>query len=62
MRITVELTKEEAAALLQFLRRKTLFEAGTTTLEKASEKVRIALRDELEPGWADKDLRDLVKQ
>jgi hypothetical protein len=61
MKITVELEHEEATALLTVLRRIGPSEIAMLqwpTYDKASEKLRVALRDVIEPGWAEKVLRE----
>ena len=65
MKITVELEHEEATALLTVLRRigpseVAMLHEGVEwpTYDKASEKLRVALRDVIEPGWAEKMLRE----
>ena len=65
MKITVELEQEEATTLLRFLRRIGPSEVAMLheglewpTYDKASEKLRVALRDVIEPGWAEKMLRE----
>jgi hypothetical protein len=64
-KVTVELTTEEAWALLRFLlvvppvpsiRENRELDAA---YEEASLKMRIALRDVVEPGWRDEALDDL---
>ena len=58
MKISIDLTREQATALLTFLRRIEK-EAVRTTLDpsevkpyvEASERLRVALRDVVEPGW-----------
>jgi hypothetical protein len=64
-KVTVELSTEEAWALLRFLlivppvpsiREDRELDAA---YKEASLKVRIALRDAVEPGWRDEDLDDL---
>ena len=65
MKISVELEHEEATALLTVLRRIgpseiAMLHEGVEwpTYDKASEKLRVALRDMIEPGWAEKLLKD----
>ena len=65
MKITVELEQEEATVLLTVLRRIgpseiAMLHEGVEwpTYDKASEKLRVALRDMIEPGWAEKLLKD----
>jgi hypothetical protein len=65
MKISVELELEEATALLTVLRRIgpseiAMLHEGVEwpTYDKASEKLRVALRDMIEPGWAEKLLKD----
>jgi hypothetical protein len=58
MKISIDLTREQATALLTFLRRIEK-EAERTTLDpsevklyvEASERLRVALRDVVEPSW-----------
>jgi hypothetical protein len=57
MRLTVELTPHEAAALLHFLRG-VYGKDLSKEFEQASVKVRIALRDKVEPGWRDEFLKE----
>ena len=49
MEVKINLNQEQAATLLDFLRGMPL--SSNTTLESASEKLRVALRDVVEPGW-----------
>jgi len=49
MEVKINLNQQQAAALLDFLRGIPL--SSNTTLESASEKLRVALRDVVEPGW-----------
>jgi len=65
MKITVELEQEEATALLTVLRRigpseVAMLHEGVEwpVYDKASEKLRVALRDVIEPGWTEKLLRE----
>ena len=65
MKISVELEHEEATALVTVLRRIRPSEIAMLhegvewpTYDKVSEKLRVALRDMIEPGWAEKLLKD----
>ena len=58
MKISLDLSQEEATALLMVLRRIGPSEVAQLhegiewpTFDKASEKLRVALRDVMEPGW-----------
>jgi hypothetical protein len=58
MKITVELSKEEATALLTFLRRvnaKDVSGFDWPVFDRACTVLRIALRDVVEPGWQNKE-------
>jgi predicted DNA-binding transcriptional regulator YafY len=61
MPIMVDLTKEEAEALLTFLR--TVSNTGASTaFANASEKVRTALRDVAEPDWQDEMAKEILRR
>ena len=58
MKITVELSKEEATALLTFLRRvnaKDVSGFDWPVFDRACTVLRIALRDVVEPGWRENE-------
>jgi hypothetical protein len=60
MKIEIDLTKEQAAALLEFLRRIDPAEVrhrriDVETFIAASIPLRMALRDVVEPGWREKE-------
>ena len=66
MKISVELEHEEATALVTVLRRIgpseiAMLHEGVEwpTYDKVSEKLRVALRDMIEPGWAEKTIEGL---
>ena len=66
MKITVELDRDETEALLTVLRRAGPSEVAMLhegvewpTYDKASEKLRVVLRDMIEPGWAERVLKDI---
>jgi hypothetical protein len=48
VKITLSLSHAEATALLHFLRRVNM---GDAVLEKANEKLRVALRGAVDPDW-----------
>lgn len=55
MRLKVQLTREEAWALLEYLRQAPI---ANPLVENAIGKIRVTLRDNLEPGWFEKFLAD----
>jgi hypothetical protein len=64
MKITVKLSEAQAAALLKFLRlhsplgvKDLLDPSEVEQFSQASEQVRMALRDVVEPGWRDDVMR-----
>jgi hypothetical protein len=54
MIVTFNISKDEAMALLRFLREVAYLETDSV-IKTASVKVRIAIRDKIEPGWRDKE-------
>jgi hypothetical protein len=63
MKLTFELERDQAEALLEVLRRlrpsaiPQLHEGiEWPTFEKASTELRVALRDAIEPGWREEDV------